>query len=151
MNSDVKLLLLIALALFGVQALGGWFQIKDYKKAIRRVHKLGNVGVGQTRGRFFNGNLVLIACNADGMLTGVEVMEGLTFLAHFKPRDNILGHAIAGRDIDYFLALFETFDKKQRKRHKGYIQAIEALELRLRHPERLDETAEAPTAEIEPA
>ena len=41
MKKEWILLFLIALSLFTMQAIGGYFQIKDYKKAIRRVHRLG--------------------------------------------------------------------------------------------------------------
>lgn len=139
MNRELQLIFLIALALFGMQAVGGWFQIRNYKTAIRRMHKLGNVGVGQTKGRFLSGNLVLIACDSSGIITGAEIMDGMTFLAKFHPCDTFQGRKLVGEDIDAFLALFAAFDKKQRRRHKGFVQAIEALELRLRHPERLDE------------
>ena len=135
MSRDMLLIFLIALALFVMQSIGGLFQIRDYKKAIRRMRGLGTVGVGQTRGRFLNGALVLIACDAEGIITGAEVMDGLTFLSHFEPRDSFGGHRLTGCHIDALGALFQGMDKKQRKRFKGYIQAIEALQLRFQQPE----------------
>ena len=63
MSNDLMLIFLIAISLFVMQAVGGVFQIKNYKAAIRRVHKKGNVGIGQKKGRFFNGNIVMIACD----------------------------------------------------------------------------------------
>lgn len=53
MSQGMMMIFLIAFALFAMQAIGGYFQIKDYRKAIRRVHKWGNVGIGQKRGGFF--------------------------------------------------------------------------------------------------
>ena len=41
MSKEMMLLFLIALSLFTMQSVGGYFQIRDYKKAVRRVHKLG--------------------------------------------------------------------------------------------------------------
>ena len=49
MSNDLMLIFLIAISLFVMQAVGGVFQIKNYKAAIRRVHKKGNVGIGQKR------------------------------------------------------------------------------------------------------
>ncbi len=46
MSNDLMLIFLIAISLFVMQAVGGVFQIKNYKAAIRRVHKKGNVGIG---------------------------------------------------------------------------------------------------------
>ena len=135
MSNDLMLIFLIALALFLMQSIGGWFQIRDYKKAVQRMRQLGSVGIGQKRGTFLNGNLVLIACDTNGVITGVEVMQGLTFLAHFKPCDTLLGQRMTGQHIDHFSELFSGFDKKQRKRYKGYVQAIDALQLRFHQPE----------------
>lgn len=151
MPRQLILIFLIAFALFAMQAAGGFFQIENYKKAVRRMHKLGNVGIGQTKGRFLTGNLVLIACDSRGVITGAEIMQGLTFLATFKPCHTFRGIPLAGESIDTFLAIFETYDKRERKRCKGYIQAIEALELRLRHPEALAEDAPAAAPVSEPA
>ena len=52
--SGVSTLLLIVFCLFVMQAIGGYFQIKDYRKSVKRVHKLGNVGIGQKRGKLRN-------------------------------------------------------------------------------------------------
>ena len=75
--------------------------------------------------------LVLIACDANGVITGAEVMEGLTFLTKFRPCDEVLGYRLIGTHIQEFLAFSRQLDKKKKKRLKGYIQAVEALELRL--------------------
>ena len=132
MSKELLLIFGIALALVLMQSIGGYFQIRDYKKAVRRMHKLGNVGFGQTRGGFFNGNLVLIACDRNGIITGAEVMEGMSFLTHFKPRDSVLGWHLPGSRIDDISDKFSGLDNKKRKRYKGYIQAIAALQMRLK-------------------
>ncbi len=135
MTSEIKMVFLIALVLFTMQSVGGWFQIQDYKKAVRRMRSLGNIGIGQTRGGFLNGNLVIIACDGYGVITGVEVMEGLSFLAHFKPRSTLLGVPFEGKQLDEFAAMFDSFSKKKRKRYKGYIQAVDALRQHLKQSE----------------
>ena len=135
MSKEMMLLFLIALSLFTMQSVGGYFQIRDYKKAVKRVHKLGNVGIGQKKGSLLSGYLVLIACDSHGTITGVEVMEGLTFLTEFKPRENVCGRRMVGASVEEFLAYFRQMDPKKRKRMKGYIQALEALEMRLNPPQ----------------
>ena len=75
MTRDMMLIFMIAIALFVMQAIGGVFQIRSYKAAIRRVHKKGNVGIGQKRGRFFNGNIVIIACDGEQIITVCEIMD----------------------------------------------------------------------------
>lgn len=131
MSREVMMLFCIAFSLFLMQAIGGYFQIRDYKKAVKRIHKLGNVGIGQTKGGLFTGNLVLVACDNSGTITGAEVMEGMTFLAHFKPQEAYRGKVLAGSSIYTFLKEFSEYSSKEYKRNKGYIQAMEALALRL--------------------
>ncbi len=131
MPKELHFLFLAALVLFGLQSLGGYFQIKDYRRAVRRLHKRGNVGVGQKKGGFLNGHLVLISCDGDGIINGAEVLDGLSFLAKFKPREDLLGKPFIGTHIHEFQELFNSFDKRQSKRYKGYVQAIDALDMRL--------------------
>lgn len=131
MSKDMMLIFLIAFCLFLMQAIGGYFQIKDYKKAIKRLHKLGNVGIGQTKGGFLSGNLVLVACDNQGVITGVEVMEGKTFLSKFKSKEVYQNKKLVGSSIYTFLEEFQKLEKKDYKRNKGYIQAMDALKLRL--------------------
>lgn len=129
--SGVSTLLLIIFFLFVMQGIGGYFQIRDYKKSVKRVHKLGNVGIGQKRGKLLSGYLILIACDNNGIITGAEIMEGFSFFAKFKPTNTFLGKQLVGSSIYDFLNITRTFDKKQNKKYRGYINALEALNLRL--------------------
>ncbi len=117
--------------LFALQSLGTVYQVRQYRSAVRRVHKLGNVGIGQKKGGFSFGHLVLIVCDSNGMIKHAEVMEGATILARFRKKEKLLGKEISGSHIQDFLKDFTEMTGKQRKRYKGYIQALEALELRL--------------------
>ena len=130
--SGVSTLLLIVFCLFVMQAVGGYFQIRDYRKSVKRVHKLGNVGIGQKRGKLLSGYLILIACDNNGIITGAEIMEGFSFFAKFKPTNKFLDKQLVGTSIYDFLQITRTFDKKQNKKYRGYINALEALNLRLK-------------------
>lgn len=66
--NGISVFLLVIFVLFVVQAVGGYFQVKDYRRAVRRVHKLGNVGIGQKKGRLLSGNIVMIACDQNGVI-----------------------------------------------------------------------------------
>lgn len=129
MSKDMLLIFLIAFALFAMQAIGGIFQIKNYKTAIRRLHKKGNVGIGQKKGRLFNGHIVIIACDSEKRITGCEVLDGRTFISKFHPVEKLLDKDLLGTSIDEFLALLRNMDKKQ-KYYQGYINALEALQMR---------------------
>lgn len=129
--SGISVMLLIIFALFVLQAIGGIFQILNYKKAIRRVHKFGNVGFGQKRGGLSAGYIIMIACNHEGMITGGEIMKGFSFLARFRPREKFLGRDVIGESIYSYLKELNQMDKRKKKKYKGYINALEALENRL--------------------
>lgn len=73
----------------------------------------------------------MIACDHDGIITRCEIMQGLSFLAKFKPLNEFLGKDMKGRSIYEFLDDMKDFDKKQKKKYKGYINAFEALDQRL--------------------
>ena len=129
--NGISMMLLVVFLLFVLQALGGVVQIQNYRKAIRRVHKLGNVGFGQKRGGFRAGYIVMIACDKEGVITGGAIMQGISCLARFKPWKTFLGREVMGKSIYEFLEETRSFDKKQKKRYKGYINALEALDQRL--------------------
>lgn len=127
----ISIALLVVLALLILQSLGGVFQIRNYKEAVRRVHKLGNVGIGQKRGSFLNGHVVIIACDNNGIITGAEALDGISVWSRFHPINTFLDKELVGTSIYEFLDITEQFSKKQFKKYKGYVRALEALEARL--------------------
>jgi DNA-binding transcriptional regulator of glucitol operon len=129
--SGLSIAFLILFVLIAVQSVGGYLQIQNYRKAVRRMHKLGNVGLGQRRGRFLNGHVAIIACDSEGIITGAEVMDGIGVWARFHPVDTFLDKKLVGSSVFDFLDITETFDKKKFKRYRGYVRALEALEVRL--------------------
>lgn len=129
--SGISILILVVFVLLAVQSFGGYLQIKDYQKAVRRVHKLGNVGMGQKKGSFLNGHVAIIACDNDGIITGAEVLDGIGVWSKFHPVDSFLGKKLVGTSIYEFLDITEGFSKKEFKKHQGYVRALEALEIRL--------------------
>lgn len=129
--SGVSVLLLIVLVLIVLQSIGGYLQIQDYRRAVRRVHNLGNVGMGQRRGKLLNGHVAIIACDNDGIITGAEVMDGIGVLSRFHKVDSFMGQPLVGSSVFDLLKMTEGLDKKEWKRRQGYIRALEALEVRL--------------------
>ena len=75
----------------------------------------------------------MIACDNNHIITACEVMDGKTFLAKFHPVNTLLGKTINGVPIDKFLEQFRSMDPKKQKQYRGYIQALEALELRFQN------------------
>ena len=124
-----SILLLIFMILLILQSIGGFLQIQDYRKAVRRVHKLGNVGIGQKRGSLLNGHIVIVACDSKGIITGAEALDGIGVWSRFHPISTFLGKTLVGKG--YANAAVQVCQKKQFKQHRGYIRALEALEARL--------------------
>ena len=127
----VSIALMILFALLIMQSIGGVLQIRNYREAVRRMHKLGNVGIGQKRGRFLNGHVAIIACDSEGIIKGAEVMDGIGVWARFHPVKDFLNKELVGSSIFDFLDLTEKFSKKEFGQYRGYVRALEALEVRL--------------------
>lgn len=129
--SGISAVILVIFIFFAVQSVGGYLQIKRYQEAVKRVHKLGNVGIGQRRGSLLNAHVAIIACDKEGIITGAEVLDGISVWADFHPVDTFLGKKLVGTSIFEFLEMTEGFSKKEFKKYQGYIRALEALEVRL--------------------
>lgn len=121
-----------------VQIIGTHLQVKQYRKSVHKLHKLGNLGVGSNR-RFGGGSVVIIACKADGTITGCEEMKGFTIFSGFKENPDIIG-----KNIYELKAEYEALPEKERKSFKAYIQALGALEIRLNSE--ANKSAETPDA-----
>lgn len=136
MNPILKIFIILFI-IFCLQSFLSVFQIRAYQKALRRCRKLGTIGVGQKKARYgiIKGNIVIIGCDKDGVITGGEVMEGITLFARFQPVKEIIeGRPMAeGETIYDYLASFRAMTKKEQKYYKGYIQALEAIEMRFAH------------------
>lgn len=109
-----------------VQAFGTYLQVQQYKKAVRRLHKMGNVGIGSKKGKFSQGNIVIIACDRNGMITAGEIMEGFTIFNTFKELSGIVGKTIYMLKDEYM-----SLPEKKQKKYKAHMQALDALDLRL--------------------
>ena len=131
MSRDLMILFAIAMALMVMQMIGGFLQIRRYRKAVSRVHKLGNVGMGQKRG-----------CDSNHIITGGEAMTGSTIFAQFHPIKELLDKPIVGQSIDDYLAEFRQMSDRKQKFYRGYINALEALEMRFEREEHPEEEAE---------
>lgn len=133
---DMEMLFGILFLLMILQVVGTHLQVKQYRRAVSRLHKLGNIGIGSSRKKLGPGSIVIIACKSDGTITGGEIMQGLTIFSGFKEIKGIIGRSIYDLKMDY-----QNLPKKRRKFYKGHLQAIEALEMRLQPKETEAEAA----------
>jgi hypothetical protein len=112
--------------LFVVQVIGTHLQVKEYKRAVRELHKRGNVGIGSRRRKLGPSNIVVIACNSSGEILEGRIMQGMTILSRFRPIEGI-----AGRTIYDLHAEYASLPEKRRVHYKGHLQALDALITRL--------------------
>ena len=64
-----------------MQLIGMRLQVRAYHKAIRRLHRQGNVGIGGRRGKLGPGYVIIIACDNEGMIVDSEIMKGMTIFS----------------------------------------------------------------------
>ena len=112
--------------LFVVQVIGTHLQVKDYRRAVKELHRLGNVGIGSRRRRLGPSNIVIIACDSAGEIRAGKMMQGMTILSRFRPIEGI-----AGRTIYDLHAEYAALPDKRRAHYKGHIAALDALIARL--------------------
>lgn len=126
---DFTMLFICLLTFMVIQAVGTYVQVQHYKKAVRRLHKKGNIGIGSRRSKIKN-NIVIIACDNYGNVVDGEIMEGFTIFTKFKSIPEIIGKNIFSLQEEY-----KSLPKKQQKEFKGHLQAIQALCNRLTNAE----------------
>lgn len=112
--------------LFVVQVIGTHLQVKEYRRAVKELHRLGNVGIGSRRRRLGPSNIVIIACDSAGEIRAGKMMQGMTILSRFRPIEGI-----AGRTIYDLHAEYAALPDKRRVHYKGHITALDALIARL--------------------
>ncbi len=126
---DLTALFICLMIFMVIQAIGTYVQVQQYKKAVRRLHKKGNIGIGSKRSKLRN-NIVIIACDNKGTIVDSELMEGLTVFTKFKQIPELIG-----KDIFLLREEYENMPKKEKKRFRGHLQAVEALCNRLENSE----------------
>ncbi len=126
---DLTALFICLMIFMVIQAIGTYVQVQQYKKAVRRLHKKGNIGIGSKRSKLRN-NIVIIACDNKGTIVDSELMEGLTVFTKFKQIPELIG-----KDIFLLREEYENMPKKAKNRFRGHLQAVEALSNRLENSE----------------
>lgn len=132
MQNEAWAILAIAMSLLVMQSLGGYFQIKNYQATVRSMGQKGILGIGKKKGGFLSGHIAIVACDNKGVITDLQVLDGISLVARFKNAEMLLNRKCIGSSIYDFLRDFGEIDKRRRKYYKGYIMAMEALETRLK-------------------
>ena len=112
----------ILFLLFVIQVIGTHLQVKEYKRAVHEMHKLGNVGIGSRRRRLGPSSIVVIACRSDGEILDGRMMQGMTILSRCR-------------------AEYGALPERRRAHYKGHLQALDALIARLNGQQSEEENA----------
>lgn len=89
--------LLLLAAVWALQSLGVWLQMRHYAdifKGITEKYKDGFVGAGNHRGRFKKGTIALIVVTPDLIVRRVMTMTGRSVFTKFKRHEQFEGVAL---------------------------------------------------------
>jgi glucitol operon activator protein len=81
-------LVVLWLCLWALQSAGVWMQMRTYAQLtneLMREFADGYIGTGTSPRRLGRGSVAIIVVSADMMVRRVVVMSGITFMARFKP------------------------------------------------------------------
>ena len=137
------LFLLVIFAFLSLQnVLGYFFQIRQYQKMIRKWLGKGIIGIGQRRGLFTPGEILILVYNPreDAVIT-VQSMRGYSIFVRFKEKLECSGLSLEElrrlgldadrRDLKLWRVFFRYKPQKPSKQKGALIQAVEAVTRKL--------------------
>lgn len=113
-------ILIIIFVMISLQAILTYFQIKDYNKVVKKLKKMGKLGIGNVKGKISKGVVVLLCAN-ENTIVKISKMEGMSVFARFKDTDEFNGMNIeeleklandnlAKEDDNYYKAILMAID-----------------------------------------
>lgn len=98
---NVLILGIFIAAAFLLQALMGYFQIRNFAHNYHEVRQGGRVLIGKNPRRFRQGSLMLIGLDHDDRIQEIRVMKGLTVFSRFRDVNQFDGEPVAEVGADY--------------------------------------------------
>lgn len=133
--------------LMSLQVLLGTLQVRRYQKTVRRMFGGVILGIGHRKGLFRGGEVLILAYNrTEDRVTACKSMRGRTIFASFKDRPELTGVTL--RQAREMGLLLDSQDMgRYRRKHRynpetpskkkgALIQAVEAIDLRLKNLEK---------------
>lgn len=149
MGNGRTLFFLLIFGLMAIQLLLSLIQVKRYQKAVREMTGKVILGIGHRKGLTSRGEILLLAYDrGSNRVVGCRSMKGFTIFATFKEKPELVGLSLhearaVGRELDS-----REMGRYRRKhpynpdvlsKKKGaLIQAVEAVELRLKREKEAD-------------
>ncbi|KLI75645.1 MULTISPECIES: transcriptional regulator GutM [Lacticaseibacillus] len=98
---NILILGIFVAAAFLLQALMGYFQIRNFAHNYHEVRQGGRVLIGKNPRRFRQGSLMLIGLDPDDRIQEIRIMKGLTVFSRFREVDRFDGESVAEVGADY--------------------------------------------------
>ncbi|MGI8650560.1 MAG: transcriptional regulator GutM [Rubrobacter sp.] len=92
--SFVYVMIPVLAALWLLQGVGTYFQMTHYRKVLGGITEAGGegyVGVGNAKGKFGKGVILILVSDANGVVTGALRMRGMTVFARFQGAPDLVG------------------------------------------------------------
>ena len=98
---NILILGIFVAAAFLLQALMGYFQIRNFARNYHAVRQEGRVLIGKNPRRFRQGSLMLIGLDHNDRIQEIRVMKGLTVFSRFREIAQFDGELVAEVGADY--------------------------------------------------
>ena len=98
---DIFILGILIAAAFLLQALMGYFQIRNFASNYHEVRRKGRVLIGKNPRRFRQGSLMLIGLDRADRIQEIRVMKGLTVFSRFHEIARFDGESVVAVGADY--------------------------------------------------
>ncbi|NLH02470.1 MAG: transcriptional regulator [Clostridiales bacterium] len=102
-----------------IQGLLSYSQIKNFKLKLAEFKNYHRFGIGQVKGRFSRGVIVILGVDGNDIIVNAEIMSGITVFARFKPFD-----ILKNQNINHINAITKSMNKCTRN---AAIEAINSL------------------------
>lgn len=82
--SHISTLIILAMSMWLLNIIFGYFQIKDFNNHYSLLKKKGKVVIGRRKGAFTSGTIVLILIDEQGTIMVSKKMQGVTVFARVR-------------------------------------------------------------------
>lgn len=93
-------------AVFLLQSILGFLQVKNFVKEFRRMCKYGKVLIGKNPKKFRAGSLLLLRIDSNANIEEAKIMKGVTIFARFKELK-----VIEGKSLPILAASYDDLQK----------------------------------------
>lgn len=91
---NIYVILAIIFGLWILQGILSVFQVKNYRKAVRRLSSKGRLLTARQKGKLGEGIIMIFAIDTNGLVLEAEQMRGITVFAKFRPIPGVIGKSI---------------------------------------------------------